>query len=178
MAMASERAKEGDWEGVERFWRAYLDDLAGLECLAPAERTLAPGDFVTLDFGARLNGYCSDITRTVVLGEPTDEQRKVYGIVQEAMRRAIEAADAGCEVVLVEQHPQALAHRHAAGGQVLLGGVLHPGQFHRAVGGVSSRQQNFPPGFSTLCASCSAAAVSGMFLIPKETVTASKEFSG
>jgi Xaa-Pro aminopeptidase len=61
----------------------------------PSDRVLAPGDFVTLDFGARYEGYCSDITRTVVLGAPTDQHVEVYGIVREAQLRAIEAARPG-----------------------------------------------------------------------------------
>ena len=51
-------------------------------------RTLAPGDFVLLDFGAVSDGYCSDITRTFVLGKASEEQRDIYGIVREANRRA------------------------------------------------------------------------------------------
>jgi Xaa-Pro aminopeptidase len=54
-------------------------------------RAMQKGDFVTLDFGARLNQYCSDITRTIVLGEPTDEQRKVYQTVLDALHKGIEA---------------------------------------------------------------------------------------
>jgi Xaa-Pro aminopeptidase len=60
-----------------------------------AERVMERGDFVTLDFGARLNGYNSDITRTVVLGEPTAEQRKVYDTVHEALDRSIAAIKPG-----------------------------------------------------------------------------------
>ena len=41
LALAWERTEEGDLIEVERYWRAYVDDLAGLECLLPAERTLA-----------------------------------------------------------------------------------------------------------------------------------------
>ena len=36
----------------------------------PSERKLQAGDFVTMDFGCKLNGYCSDMTRTVAIGEP------------------------------------------------------------------------------------------------------------
>lgn len=61
----------------------------------PSERILTEGDLVTLDFGARCDGYCSDITRTVVLGEPSTEQREVYGIVLDAQQRAIAAAMPG-----------------------------------------------------------------------------------
>lgn len=44
-------------------------------------RELQRGDLVLIDFGAIHRGYCSDITRTVVLGPPTDEQSEMYGIV-------------------------------------------------------------------------------------------------
>jgi Xaa-Pro aminopeptidase len=60
-----------------------------------SDRVMQSGDFVTLDFGARLDGYCSDITRTVVLGAPTEEQRKVYQTVLDAMYRAIEGIRPG-----------------------------------------------------------------------------------
>ena len=60
-----------------------------------SERRFRPGDFVTLDFGAEVNGYCSDITRTVVIGRATEEQRRVYQTVLEAQLRAIEAIKPG-----------------------------------------------------------------------------------
>jgi Xaa-Pro aminopeptidase len=60
-----------------------------------ADRVLQSGDLITLDFGARLNGYCSDITRTVVLGEPTEEQKKVYTTVKSALEESIRAIKPG-----------------------------------------------------------------------------------
>lgn len=61
----------------------------------PSGRELAMGDLVTLDFGAMWNGYCADMTRTVVLGEPTDRQLEVYDIVLTAQMRAVEGIKAG-----------------------------------------------------------------------------------
>ena len=58
-------------------------------------RALASGDLVLLDFGAIADGYCSDITRTVVLGRASTEQAEVYGIVQEANARASAGVRAG-----------------------------------------------------------------------------------
>jgi Xaa-Pro aminopeptidase len=49
-----------------------------------ADRTVDNGDFILFDFGAVTEGYCSDITRTVVLGQATERQREVYEIVREA----------------------------------------------------------------------------------------------
>jgi Xaa-Pro aminopeptidase len=61
----------------------------------PGERVLQKGDFLTMDFGCLLEGYCSDMTRTIVIGEPTDEMRKVYGVVLEAQKAGIAAYRAG-----------------------------------------------------------------------------------
>ncbi len=61
-----------------------------------ANREIAAGDFLLVDFGAQLDGYCSDITRTVVVGRAPDERQKVvYGLVREAQRNAREQIRAG-----------------------------------------------------------------------------------
>ncbi|MES2522228.1 MAG: aminopeptidase P family protein [Gemmatimonadota bacterium] len=60
-----------------------------------AERELARGDFVLFDFGAVHAGYCSDITRTVVLGPASAEQREVYEVVLQANARASGALRVG-----------------------------------------------------------------------------------
>lgn len=51
--------------------------------------------FLTMDFGALYNGYCSDMTRTVVVGNCTDEMRKVYDTVLEAQLASLEAYEVG-----------------------------------------------------------------------------------
>jgi Xaa-Pro aminopeptidase len=61
----------------------------------PNERPLVAGDFVTIDWGAQSDGYCSDITRTVGIARIATEQRDVYAIVLEAQRRAIAAIAPG-----------------------------------------------------------------------------------
>ena len=65
------------------------------------ERVIEPGDAVVFDFGGELNDYLSDMTRTVVIGEPSDEYRKVYEIVLRANQAAFEAVKPGipCEGV-------------------------------------------------------------------------------
>ena len=59
-------------------------------------RTVAAGEWLLLDFGAVVDGYCADVTRTVMVGARADEsQRALYGLVQEAQRRAREGVRAG-----------------------------------------------------------------------------------
>ena len=61
----------------------------------PSDKKIQRGEFVLMDFGAVWNGYHSDMTRTVCVGEPDDDMRKVYSIVLEAQKAGIEAAKAG-----------------------------------------------------------------------------------
>jgi len=61
----------------------------------PGGRPLHTGDLLTLDFGAVAGGYHSDMTRTVARGEPRQEQRKIYGIVLEAQRAALDTLGPG-----------------------------------------------------------------------------------
>lgn len=61
----------------------------------PSEKKLEVGDFVTMDFGAKLDGYNSDITRTVVVGEASARHREVYGAVLEAQLAALDAVRPG-----------------------------------------------------------------------------------
>lgn len=49
-----------------------------------SDRIIGRDEFVKLDFGAYYHGYCSDITRTVVVGKPSDKHREIYSIVLEA----------------------------------------------------------------------------------------------
>lgn len=50
----------------------------------PSERRIAAGDLVVLDFGARLGDYCSDMTRTIAIGAPSAEARRIYDSVLRA----------------------------------------------------------------------------------------------
>ena len=61
----------------------------------PTERKLQKGDLVLLDFGCRKDGYCSDLTRTVVLGPATDQQHETYQLVLQAQLAGIAATRPG-----------------------------------------------------------------------------------
>ncbi|MFI0235254.1 aminopeptidase P family protein [Streptomyces sp. NPDC016845] len=60
-----------------------------------SERTIQDGDMVVLDFGGLKHGYGSDTTRTVHVGEPTEEERRVHDIVREAQTAACDAVRPG-----------------------------------------------------------------------------------
>lgn len=60
-----------------------------------SEKVIEAGDLVTFDFGASYGGYCSDMTRTVMVGEPSAKQREIYETVLEAQVRGVAACRAG-----------------------------------------------------------------------------------
>lgn len=67
----------------------------------PDEKPIQAGEFVTMDFGCIYLGYCSDMTRTVAVGQPTEEMQRVYESVQKAQLAGIAQAKAGvrgCDV--------------------------------------------------------------------------------
>ena len=63
----------------------------------PSDKVAEKGEFLTIDFGCVLDGYCSDTTRTLALGGVTEEMERVYATVLEAQKAGIAAARAGVE---------------------------------------------------------------------------------
>lgn len=61
----------------------------------PSERPAQAGEPLLIDFGCRVDGYCSDLTRTIVIGEPDAKLREIYDIVRRAQDAALEALQAG-----------------------------------------------------------------------------------
>ena len=55
----------------------------------PCERRISEGDFIVIDWGAVVEGYCSDCTRTVIVGQPDGRQREIWEAVREAQLAAI-----------------------------------------------------------------------------------------
>ncbi|WP_171050281.1 M24 family metallopeptidase [Nocardia cyriacigeorgica] len=90
----------------------------------PTDAVLRTGDFVKLDFGAVVGGYHSDMTRTLVLGQPADWQREVYDLVREAQRAGREALRPGVPVADVDGAARAVID--AAGhGALFVHGLGH-----------------------------------------------------
>lgn len=61
----------------------------------PTNKKIEYGDFVTMDFGCVYEGYCSDMTRTIVVGKAGEEQKKVYRTVLKAQQEALNSIHAG-----------------------------------------------------------------------------------
>jgi D-alanyl-D-alanine dipeptidase len=72
------------------------------------ERVIARGDSVVMDFGGVANGYCSDITRTAFVGEPTEEQRRIYDTVHDAQQAAFDAVRPGVPAQEVDRAARAV----------------------------------------------------------------------
>lgn len=60
-----------------------------------SDKIIESGEMVTLDMGCIYEGFCSDLTRTISVGEPSDEMKKIYNIVLESQLKAISAAKTG-----------------------------------------------------------------------------------
>lgn len=110
--------KELAWE-IEAFMHAQgADDVAfpviaaggpnaAMPHAVPSDRQIVPGEPLTLDLGARVQGYCSDLTRTVCIGQPDAKFREVYEIVLRAQR----AAEAGMKAGMLGKDADALARQ-------------------------------------------------------------------
>jgi len=72
------------------------------------DRILAAGDLVVLDFGGVLDGYCCDLTRTVSIGPPSSEARRLYTAVYDAQQAAIAAIRPGVESTAVDAAARSL----------------------------------------------------------------------
>ncbi|MCZ2257980.1 M24 family metallopeptidase [Sporosarcina sp. G11-34] len=69
----------------------------------PGDRKIQKGDFILFDLGVIYNGYCSDITRTVAFGEPTDAQREIYETVRQAEQAAVDLVRPGVKALELDK---------------------------------------------------------------------------
>ncbi|MGI5892293.1 MAG: M24 family metallopeptidase [Bacillota bacterium] len=79
--------------------------LNGSQCHArPTEKILIPGEFIIIDFGANYQGYCSDCTRTLMMGKPSYRQKNVYETVHQVKNNMQEMARPGsvCKLLHLE----------------------------------------------------------------------------
>ncbi len=106
----------------------------------PGPNILKEGDFVTMDFGASHNGYCSDMTRTVALGKISDEQKKVYDLVLAAQLAAEEAVRPGVPCNDIDKISRDMIY-----------GAGYEGKFGHGLGHSLGLEIHESPRFSPLC---------------------------
>ncbi|MDT0109271.1 aminopeptidase P family protein [Listeria booriae] len=75
-----------------------------------SDKIIEVGDFVTMDYGCYYNGYCSDMTRTIAIGEPSEKLKEIYAITLEAQLKVIDALRPG----LTGIEADAIARNHIA----------------------------------------------------------------
>ncbi|WP_330375460.1 Xaa-Pro peptidase family protein [Inediibacterium massiliense] len=68
-----------------------------------SSKKIEEGDFITMDFGCIYDGYCSDMTRTIVLGKANVKQKEIYNIVLEAQENALAAIKPGMKGLDIDQ---------------------------------------------------------------------------
>jgi Xaa-Pro aminopeptidase len=103
---AGRTEKELVWRMTQLFHECGADDAAFPVDIAagptaasphaePGERVVQEGDLVLVDAGAKLDGYCSDCTRTFAVGEVSDSLREVYELVRQAQETGVDAVRRG-----------------------------------------------------------------------------------
>jgi Xaa-Pro aminopeptidase len=121
---ASERDVAGVLEAAMRhagFERLAFDTIvasgphSALPHYRAGDRRLAAGDLVVLDFGGVLDGYCSDLTRTVAIGPPSPEARRLHAAVRAAQQAAIAAVRPGVETSAVDAAARNVLQEHGLG---------------------------------------------------------------
>jgi Xaa-Pro aminopeptidase len=79
------------------------------------ERVMGKGDAVVIDFGGKLDGYCSDTTRTFHVGEPSREYREVFTVLEEAQAAAVEAVHPGVTAQDIDRTARTIIERAGFG---------------------------------------------------------------
>ena len=80
-----------------------------------SDKIIEKGDMVTLDFGAYYKGYCSDLTRTIAVGEPNEKLKEIYSIVLEAQKLALEKIKPGMSCKEADAIPRNYIRDHGYG---------------------------------------------------------------
>lgn len=80
-----------------------------------SDKTLENGDFLTLDFGCIFEGYCSDMTRTVVVGKADEKQKEIYNIVLSAQENALLAISPGKKCADIDSTARSVIERAGYG---------------------------------------------------------------
>lgn len=109
----------------------------------PTDKRIESGDFLTMDFGAVVEGYHSDMTRTVAVGSVSEQQRKVYDTVLKAQQAALDTVRAGMVCKDVDKVARDIIYR--AG---------YEGCFGHGLGHSVGIEIHENPSFNTRCLTC------------------------
>ncbi|MBR5614575.1 MAG: aminopeptidase P family protein [Clostridia bacterium] len=82
--------KKNGGEGISFDTIAISGARTSLPHGTPTDKKIEKGDFVTMDFGCTFEGYCADMTRTIVVGKASDEQKKIYNTVKAAQQTGLD----------------------------------------------------------------------------------------
>ena len=99
---------------IEEFFKQKTEGLAFSTIVAsgensskphaiPTERKIQNKDIITIDMGCKVNGYCSDMTRTIFIGKPTEEQKRVYDLVLKVQKRVLDEIKDGANLKTLSQ---------------------------------------------------------------------------
>jgi Xaa-Pro aminopeptidase len=90
----------------------------------PSDRVVQAGELVVIDFGCVVDGYCSDMTRTVSVGDPGPEARRVWDVVIESQQAGRAAVRAGVKCADVDRASRAVIEE-AGWGETFAHGTGH-----------------------------------------------------
>ena len=106
----------------------------------PTDKKIETGDFITMDFGAKFKGYCSDMTRTVAVGFVSEEQRNVYNTVLKAQKAAFDLIRPGVVCKYVDKASRDLIYQSG-----------YEGCFGHGLGHSLGIEVHENPSFNTRC---------------------------
>ncbi len=105
----------------------------------PGNKKVENGDFITMDFGAAIEGYCSDMTRTVAVGSVTDEMKEVYNTVLKAQLACLEKIKAGVTGIEIDKIARDIIYEN------------YEGCFGHGLGHSVGLEIHEMPAFNTVC---------------------------
>lgn len=102
-------------EGISFDFIVASGKNSSLPHAVPTDKKIQKGDFLTLDFGAVVGGYRSDMTRTVAIGEATDFQKEIYNIVLKAQNQALDSLKSGVACSQVDKAARDIINSYGYG---------------------------------------------------------------
>ena len=118
--IAAEAEHAMRYAGAEGFWRTYVSSgsRTGIAHGLPTNRKLESGDLVMIDVHPVVDGYSSDVCRTVCVGKPSTEQQSAYDVYLKAQQATVAKARAGIGMVELGETMHGIMKNEGHGGHV------------------------------------------------------------